>query len=260
VSAVTEHAPVSARLEQEGTLLLLELARPKANILDMPMLAALREQVAGLASQPQVKTVLFAGQGKHFSFGASVEEHAPDQVGEMLPAFHALFHDLLGCGRVLLSAVRGQCLGGGLELAAFCQRVFAAPGAMLGQPEIKLGVIAPVASLILPVRMGQAAADDLLLSGRSVPAEEALQLGLVDELTEDPVEAALAWHAEHLQPLSAAGLRHAVQAARWGMHRHVKQGLQELERAYLDELMNTADAKEGIAAFLEKREPRWTHS
>lgn len=252
--------PVGVALEEGGALLRLTLQSGKGNVLDTAAIGALREALREARGQPAIRAVLLCAAGKHFSFGASVEEHLPHKVVEMLPAFHALFTDLLASGKALLCAVRGQCLGGGLELAAFCQRVFAAPDARLGQPEIKLGVMAPVASLVLPLRLGQGAADDLLLTGRTVDAEEALRLRLVDELAADPEAAALAWFRAHLLPLSAAALRHAVRAARHGFARALEAGLAELERQYLDDLMLTHDAGEGIAAFLEKRTPRWTHS
>jgi cyclohexa-1,5-dienecarbonyl-CoA hydratase len=251
--------PVKATLEEEGSLLRLTLDRPKGNILDREMVDALRTELDSVSRWAPVRAVLLHGGGKHFSFGASVEEHQPDTVNAMLPEFHALFRDLADCGKVLLAAVSGQCLGGGLELASFCQRVFASPGAKLGQPEIKLGVIAPVASVVLPLRLGQAHADDLLLTGRIVGAEEALRMGLVDELHDDPLAAALAWHRTHIQPLSAAALRHAVRAARTGFRRALRD-LDDVERLYLSDLMATHDAPEGIASFLQKRKPQWTHN
>lgn len=251
--------PVLSNLEEDGTLLRLTLNRPKGNVLDGEMIKVLRAEVAQAASWVPVRTLLITGEGRHFSFGASVEEHRPEQVQEMLGQFHALFREVLDSGLVALAAVRGQCLGGGLELAAFCQRLFASPDARLGQPEIKLGVFAPVASVLLPHRIGQANADDLLLSGRSVTAEEGLALGLVDEVSEDPVEAALAWHRTHLSGLSAASVRHASRAARFRLRRAMLDDLAAVEGAYLSELMATHDAPEGIASFLEKRDPLWTH-
>lgn len=252
-------SPLLSSLEEEGTLLQLTLRRPKGNVLDAEMIQALRREIREAATWAPVRTLLVTGAGRHFSFGASVEEHRPDQVSEMLAQFHALFRELLDSGLVLLAAVRGQCLGGGLELAAFCQRLFASPDAKLGQPEIKLGVFAPVASVVLPLRVGQAAADDLLLTGRSVSAEEGLAMGLVDEVCDDPVEAALVWHRTHLRSLSAASVRHAARAARFRLRRAMLDDLAELERTYLSDLMATHDAPEGIASFLEKREPQWTH-
>ncbi|MHC4846412.1 MAG: enoyl-CoA hydratase-related protein, partial [Planctomycetota bacterium] len=171
--------------------------------------------------------------------------------------FHGMFEAMHNASVPVLAAVRGQCLGGGLELAAFCHRVFASPDAMLGQPEIQLGVFAPVASVILPGRIGRGAAEDLCLTGRVLPAGEALQMGLVDEVTADPMAGALAWAEQHLLPRSAASLRCATQAARRGFMRRFREEIVDLTSVYLDELMTTADAKEGIAAFLEKRAPVW---
>jgi cyclohexa-1,5-dienecarbonyl-CoA hydratase len=251
--------PLRSELDECGTLLRLTLDRPKGNVLDAEMISALRQEITRARDWAPVRTLLLSGEGRHFSFGASVEEHQPQQVDDMLKGFHALFRELLDSGLVTLAAVRGQCLGGGLELAAFCQRVFAAPDAKLGQPEVKLGVFAPVASVILPLRVGQANADDLLLTGRSVNAEEALRMGLVDALSDDPVQAAVDWHLEHLHGLSGAAVHFAARAARARLRRALSDDLATVEGLYLSDLMATHDAPEGIASFLEKREPQWTN-
>ena len=149
-------------------------------------------------------------------------------------------------------------LGGGLELASFCNRLFAAPDARLGQPEIRLGVFAPVASVSLVERVGRGPAEDLCLSGRSLTAAEALAIGLVDEVVDAPGEAALDWAREHLLPKSASSLRLAVRAARTGYAARFRHELAEVERLYLEELMSTTDAGEGLRAFLEKRKPSWS--
>lgn len=251
--------PIRVGLEEGGELLSIALDRPKANILDTAMIDAILEVLSARQASSPLKAILFESTGPHFSFGASVEEHRPDQVGKMLPRFHRLFIELSRSGRVILAAVPGQCLGGGLELAAFAHRLFVAPGACLGQPEIRLAVFAPVASLILPARIGQVKADELLLTGRTVEAREALSIGLADELTSDPGAAARAWFRANLATHSAAALRHAVLAARHRFHADLEAGLEALERQYLDELMRTADAREGIEAFLARRTPTWQH-
>jgi len=206
-----------------------------------------------------LKGILLGAQGKHFCFGASVEEHRPDAVATMLAGFHALFRQIAGSGVPVLVAVRGACLGGGLELAAFCQRVFAHPTAKLGQPEIALGVFAPVASAILAERIGRGGADDLLLSGRNVDADEALSMRLVDSVDEDPDVAAQTWAETYLLPHSASSLRLATRAARLDFQQRFEQVLARLESLYLDDLMTTHDAVEGITAFLEKRKPEWSN-
>ena len=233
------------------------LAKPKGNVLDAELVAALDVAFSEAGRDRRVSTVILSGDGGHFSFGASVPEHLPGSVAGMLDRFHGLFRTMLESRLVCLAAVRGQCLGGGLELASFCQRVFAAPGAKLGQPEIVLGVFAPVASLWLADRVGRAVAEDLCLTGRVVEAPEALATGLVDEVHDDPEAAALAWAERHLARHSAASLRVAVAALRLDRVRAAAEALPRLERLYLDELMATHDAEEGLAAFLERRAPAW---
>ncbi|HEX6790490.1 MAG TPA: cyclohexa-1,5-dienecarbonyl-CoA hydratase [Candidatus Krumholzibacteria bacterium] len=242
---------------EDGAIWRATLNTPKANILDHDKVEALTALFERARRDPAVKVVIIAGEGPHFSFGASVQEHLPDQCAAMLSSFHGLFHTMLDASVVTLAAVRGQCLGGGLELAAFCQRVFAGHDARLGQPEITLGVFAPVASLVLRERMGRGGAEDLLLSGRTITAAEAHRLGLVDELGDDPGAAALAYAREHLLPKSASSLRRAARAARLDFALRFRRQIAELEGMYLDDLMHTADATEGLQAFLDKRAPAW---
>jgi cyclohexa-1,5-dienecarbonyl-CoA hydratase len=252
-------APLRVWRERDGRLLRIRLARPKANVLDTPMVAALAEALAGAsaAGEPALRGVLLDAEGPHFSFGASVEEHLPARCAAMLRGFHAALLAMLELPVPILVAVRGQCLGGGLELATAGSLLFAAPDAKLGQPEIVLGVFAPAASCLLPERIGPSAADDLLLSGRSVDAAEALRLGIVQAVADDPEAAALAWFDQHLAPRSATALAFAVRAAREGLARRVRARLAEVERLYLEELMARRDPVEGLTAFLEKRPARW---
>lgn len=251
--------PVRTAIEEDGGILTLRLNRPRGNVLDTAMLHALTEGIAAAADRPSLRAILFEAEGPDFSFGASVSEHRRGEVESFLPHFHALFRQLAGTGLVLIAAVRGRCLGGGLELASFCHRVIASPDATLGSPEIRLGVIAPVASIVLPLRIGPRPAEELLLTGRDVAAGRALAIGLVDVLDEEPELAARAWFREHLAPRSAVALRFAVGAARDALHRALDETLPRIERGYLSELMATRDANEGIEAFMEKRSPTWTH-
>jgi cyclohexa-1,5-dienecarbonyl-CoA hydratase len=250
------------RLEacEDGAVWRLVLDTPKANLLDEPKLVALTHACEAVERFPEVRALLIEGTGAHFSFGASVAEHLPARVAGMLATFHALFRAMLASGVPSVAVVRGQCLGGALELASFSTRVVAAPDAHLGQPEIRLGVIAPVASVFLPERIGRARAEELCLSGRTVEASEALRIGLVDEINADPLAAALAWVRAALVPLSAASLRHAQRALRLGLAERFERELASVERLYLERLMTSADAHEGLNAFLAKRAPRWVHA
>jgi cyclohexa-1,5-dienecarbonyl-CoA hydratase len=177
----------------------------------------------------------------------------------MLASLHALILAMVEFPKPILVAVRGQCLGGGLEIAMGGGPIFATPDAQLGQPEMKLGVFAPAASCLLPWRVNQSAAEDLLWSGRSVSGTQAQAIGLVHALADDPEAAALAYFDEHLAPKSAAALACAVAAVRAPRVRELRERLAEVERLYLDTLMKTHDANEGLAAFLARRQPHWEH-
>jgi len=250
-------SPLKISLESDGRLLRLALARPKANIVDAAMIAALGSALTEYLAQPRLRGVLLTAEGPHFSFGASVEEHLPGSFAQMLRSLHTLVKQLVQSPVPVLVAVRGQCLGGGLEVAAAGNLLFAASGAMFGQPEIKLAVFAPAASCLLPERIGQARAEDLLFSGRSITADEAFRIGLVTAVAEDPEQAALDYFDKHLAPVSASTLRLAVRAARAEVAQRICAKLDVVEKLYVEELMATCDAVEGLTAFVGKRPPVW---
>ena len=252
-------APLKDWLEQDGALLRLRLARPKANLIDAAMIAALSAALARHRSAPGLRAALLDAEGPHFSFGASVEEHLPAQCAAMLASLHALVREMLAWPAPILVAIRGQCLGGGLELAMSGSLLFAAPDAQFGQPEIRLGVFAPAASCLLPLRVGQAVAEDMLLSGRSLAAAQALASGLVCELGDDPAALATRWFEQNLRDKSASSLALALEAVRAPYRARADRRIDEVERLYLDVLMKTEDANEGLNAFVERRPPRWTH-
>jgi cyclohexa-1,5-dienecarbonyl-CoA hydratase len=252
-------SPLRSWLERDGALLRLRLARPKANIVDAAMIAALHAALAAHRPSPGLRGVLLDAEGPHFSFGASVEEHLAERCAGMLASLHALIVAMVEFPLPILVAARGQCLGGGLELALAGGPIFAHPETQFGQPEIRLGVFAPAASCLLGWRINQSAAEDLLWSGRSINGSTALALGLVQALADDPAAAALAWFDEHLVPRSAAALACAVAAVRAPRVRELRERLAVVERLYLDRLMKTHDANEGLAAFIERRTPAWEH-
>lgn len=251
------HDRIRVERPHGGAVLRVTLDAPPGNILDIPMIDALARALRREGRSASLRAILFEGSGDHFSYGVSVQDHRPDRARKMLRSFHGLFRLLLRLDRVLVAAVRGRCLGGGMELACFCHRVFAHPEASLAQPEIDLGVFAPVASLILARRAGQAVADEACLTGRQFGSGEALAAGLVDEVSADPRRAAEDWLARAILPKSAAALRRAVRAARASWSAAFLRDLAAVERLYLDDLMKTWDAREGIEAFLAKRKPVW---
>lgn len=250
--------PLAVERLDEGAIWRVAIGGSKGNVLDAVVMDALAALFRDAAAAAHLKAIVLDGQGAHFSFGASVQEHLPPHVGPMLARFHGALLAMLDSAVPVLAAVRGQCLGGGLELVSLCHRVFASRDATLGQPEIVLGVFAPVASIVLADRVGRGAADDLCLSGRSVTAAEALALRLVDQIAEsDPADAALAWARAHLIPKSASSLRYAVRASRASLRARLAAELPQAERLYLDGLMSTADALEGLNAFVERRPAVW---
>ncbi len=252
--------PVRVETREEGALWRVLLATPKTNILDLEKIRLLTGIFDRARGDRGLKAIILEGEGGHFCFGADVAEHMPGQFETMIPAFGAMFRSMLDASVVILAAVRGQCLGGGLELASLCHRVFASPEAKLGQPEILLGVFPPVASVALAGRVGRSRAEDLCLSGRIIHTDEAERIGLVDEIAADPHDAALAYARQYLLPRSASSLRLGVRALHHGFARSFLDELEAVERIYIEELMTTHDAVEGLEAFLQKRKPSWSNS
>jgi len=253
---VTE--PVRTSSEQAGQIERIVLDRPKANVLDEEMIAAIGDRVDRLAARPgALKLLVFEGEGAHFSFGASVEEHLPEHIGRVLPGFHSLFRRLEALGVPTAAVVRGQCLGGGFELAVWCGMVFCDSTSRFGVPEVKLGVFPPVAAVALPWRMPGARSVQLILSGDSVPGEEAAQCGLADRCSSDPEVALQEWFAAGLARLSAVAVRAAWRAARLPLADALKSSIAYLEKLYLEDLMSHRDPVEGIRAFLDRRPPVW---
>ena len=249
--------PVRSESLHGGAVLRLTLQAPPGNILDIPMIERLRAALDGGGRAAGLKAILITGAGENFSYGVSVQDHRAATAGAMLRAFHGIFRALAGLDRVVVSTVRGACLGGGMELACFAHRLFAHPRSTFGQSEIKLGLFAPVGSLILARRAGQAVADEACLTGRTYDGIEARDLGLADETADDPAAAAEDWIAREILPKSAAALARAVRAARLRYNAEFLHDLEIVERLYLDDLMRTEDAREGIEAFLAKRPPSW---
>lgn len=252
--------PVIIERLESGAVWRVAFGGSKGNVLDAGLMDALTRVFQDAAATPDLRAICLEGQGLHFSFGASVQEHLPDRVADMLRRFNVLLRALLGSHVMVVAAVRGQCLGGGLELATMCHRIVASADAKFAQPEIVLGVFAPVASVVLTERIGRGHAEDLCLSGRTIDAHDAFRMGLVDEVVDgDPMDAALAYVQAHFVPRSASSLRLAVQAARAGLGARIASDLPAVERLYLDRLMKTEDGVEGLRAFLDKRPPAWRH-
>ncbi|MGH9367628.1 MAG: enoyl-CoA hydratase/isomerase family protein [Thermoanaerobaculia bacterium] len=252
-------APIRCAVERSGQLQRILLDRPKGNVLDLEMLAALRARLSEIAADPgPVKLLVFEGAGEHFSFGASVDEHLPGPVARLLPEFHGLFRDLEALSTPTAALVRGQCLGGAFELALWCGVIFCEPSARFGVPEVRLGVFPPIAAIAMPWRVSGARATQLILSGDSYDAQGAVEWGLVDRCANDAETVLQEWFVERLADKSAVAVRAAWRAARRPLARALAADLPELERLYLEDLMAHRDPVEGLTAFLERRRPVWS--
>jgi len=252
-------APVQLSLDAGQRRAALRIFHPKGNIVTGEMIAALSQALESLERQPHLKLLTIEGAGADFSFGASIPEHAPGAIDRVLPEMHALIYALLDFPAPTAALVRGRCLGGGFELALACDFILAEESSTFALPEITLGVFPPAACALLPARVGMARATRAILTGHLLPASAWREAGLIEAVVPDGTLAAEVdrWFEAHLSRTSAAALRHATAAARLALRDHVRMVLPELERLYLGDLMGTEDAAEGIAAFLQKRAPRW---
>ncbi|MBW6483265.1 MAG: enoyl-CoA hydratase/isomerase family protein [Vicingaceae bacterium] len=232
----------------------------KGNVLDNVMMLEILDCFKQFKQNKNLKLITFQGEGKHFSFGASVPEHTKELAEMMIKTFHQLFFGIMDLGIPTMAKISGQCLGGGMELAIMCNFLFADKTAKLGQPEIILGVFPPPASVILPEKIGLARAEELLLTGKTIDADEALKIGLLNHVFEnkDDLNTEVeAWITKNIVPKSASSLRYGVKAARVKFNHILGNFLPQLEYMYVKQLMTTKDANEGINSFLEKRTPVW---
>jgi len=223
------------------------------------MTRLLVQVLSEIEARPDISVILFEGEGSAFSAGVDIKAHLPEEIHEMLAGFHAVIRAIVASRKVTIAAVRGTCLGGGAELAAVCDMVYTASDATWGFPEIKLACYPPVATVALPALIGQKRAAELILTGRQFSGDEAAAMGLSNrsvaaEELESVVERTLA----ELRALSPTALAHAKKAIYAWDAIHFDKGLARAEKVYLEELISTADAREGIIAFLEKRSPKWT--
>jgi cyclohexa-1,5-dienecarbonyl-CoA hydratase len=228
------------------------------NIIDIPMMEELAQALAEVEAHPDISTILLRGDGKAFSAGVNVADHAPDKVEEMLGKFHAVVRALIATRKVTIAAVHGHCLGGAAELAMVCDIVYTSTSAKWGFPEIKLGCFPPVACAALAALVGQKRAAELILTGRTISGVEAAEMGLANRAVADgELESAVDRTVQELLGLSPAALAVTKKAVYAWDAMHFDKGLARSEKIYFEELMKTADAHEGVHAFMEKREPKW---
>ena len=249
------------RLKLEDRVARITLARPPLNVLNIAMMREISEALLDSAQREVVAIVFEADKNcRAFSAGVAIEEHVEETIYQMLDAFHAIFRQLEQIAKPTIALVDGAALGGGCELVAACDIVIASDRSRFGQPEIKLGVFPPVAAILLPLVIGEKRARELILTGEIIDATEASRLGLCSHVTPPAhLEAKLLEVLSKLKELSGTSLQFAKQALDLGRSRTLDAALTEQENVYLHELMKTADANEGIKAFMEKRKPVWRH-
>ena len=245
------------RVEFRGPAAFVTLDRPPLNVLDLAAVRELRDALEELESRRDAKVVVLrSGLAGTFSAGVDVADHAPEKVGAMLEAFHGVFHILDAMPQLVIAAVDGRCLGGGCELAVFCDVVLATKRSVFAQPEIDVGCFPPVAAVVLPRLIGRAAFE-MVLTGAPIDAREAARIGLITRVVDDLDAEVHRWTAA-LAAKSGAVLAIARRAVRQGGHDSFEVALARAERLYREELAQTADCEEGVRAFLEKRPPVWT--
>ena len=248
------------RLEKKDSVARLVLNKPPLNVLDIATMREINTALESLIEDAAVKVLVFeAAEGsKAFSAGVDVSEHTADTVEEMIEVFHRIFRLLDALEVPTVAVVGGAALGGGCELALFCDMIIASEKASFGQPEIQVGVFAPVAAVALPGIIGPKKTMELLLTGDRIRAADAERLGLVNRVVPpDELGAAAAELVGKLSKLSAAVLRLTKRAVQVGSVGRFDEGLLAVEELYLGPLMDTEDAQEGLAAFMEKRAPVW---
>ena len=236
----------------------IALQHAPLNVIDIPMMDELSRVFGEIESRSDVSAIVISGEGKVFSAGVDVAAHTPDKVADMLTKFHGVVRALVATGKVTIAAVQGHCLGGGAELAMVCDIVYTSDSAQWGFPEIKLGCYPPVACTALAALVGQKRAAEMILTGRTIDGTEAAKIGLANRsVPEGELAGAVDECVERLRQLSPAALAITKKAIYAWDSMHFDKGLARAEKTYLEELMKTADAQEGVRAFIEKRQPKW---
>jgi len=238
----------------------LTLNRPPVNVLNIEMMEEINTYFEGLLKEKSLKLLVIQAVGKAFSAGVDVGEHLGALADKMIEVFDKIFRLMDALKVPSIAVVNGSALGGGCELALYCDMVIATERAKFGQPEIQVGVFPPIAALAFPRMIGRKKAMELVLLGETISAQEAYTLGLVNKVVpEASLSEEVNVFIEKFKKLSGIVLKLAKEAVLAGLNDDVEKGLQAIEKIYLDRLMKSHDATEGIKSFLEKRKPTWTN-
>ena len=246
------------RMEMAEGIGTITLNRPPVNILNIEMMEEINGALRDFRDEKGLKVLVFRAEGKAFSAGVDVGEHLGDMVKKMIETFHGMFRLMDELQAPSVAVVNGSALGGGCELALYCDMVLATERSTFGQPEVMVGVFPPIAALVFPRIIGRKKAMELILSGKTIGARDALEMGLINRVvSEDSMEEEVKQFVGDIALHSAVVLRLTKKATIEGLRDDAEGGLRRIERIYLDELMRTEDATEGLKSFLEKRKPVW---
>ncbi|MBI4716945.1 MAG: enoyl-CoA hydratase/isomerase family protein [Planctomycetes bacterium] len=238
----------------------IRMDRPPLNVLHNAMMADFNAALESVLSDGKLAALVIRAAGKAFSAGVDVADHSAEKVGEMIHQFHGIFRRLAATDALTIAAVQGAALGGGCELACFCDIVLASDRAKFGQPEVQVGVFPPVAAAMLPLQVGLKKAVELAALGAAIDAGEAHRIGLVNQVyPASEFETAVDNYLAGIRKLSRPVVRLAKRATTLPARQQILAHLQQNETLYMQELMQLTDSHEGIAAFLEKRAPQWIH-
>jgi cyclohexa-1,5-dienecarbonyl-CoA hydratase len=245
----------------DGEVSYITLAHPPVNVIDFAMIAELRQFLGEVRAEPRLCAIVLQANGRVFSAGVDIPSHLPETVHAMLDEFHSIFALLDEIAVPTVALVRGACLGGACELACYSDLVLASENARFGLPEIKLGVYPPVAAAIFPQRFGYQGIMRLLFTGETIDAAAAVRVGLASRaVREEDAALVLEETLQLLREKSAPALRAIKRANLRARGATFRELVRPSEQVYLDELMATSDAIEGLRAFMEKRDPQWKHA
>ena len=249
------------KVERSDGILTITMNLPPLNVLNIPMMAEFNALLEPVVNDEGLSAIVIAAQGKAFSAGVEVADHSADKVGDMIRLFHGIFRKLVSTDAVTIAAVQGAALGGGCELACVCDVVLASEKAKFGQPEVTVGVFPPVAACILPLQIGLRKAIELNALGETIRADEALRIGLASHVyPADEFQARVSAYLDTIRGLSRPVVRLAKKATSLVARPQTLAHLDKAEELYLNDLMALSDAHEGIAAFVQKRAPEWSHA
>ena len=249
------------KFEKKERVAFININKPPYNVLDIPTMKEMNVALDEVNKDENIDILVLGSEGeKAFSAGVDVADHTDDKVDEMIEVFHGIFKRLADFKGVTIAAVKGAALGGGCEVAIFCDMIFAADNIKIGQPEIKLAVFPPIALLVLPKIIPTKKAFEIILGGEVIKAEEALNIGLVNKVVpianfNEELEKFIAIYSN----LSGSALKVTKEAFNKVRNLDFQEGLPVIEDIYLNKLMKLSDAEEGLKSFLEKRKPVWTH-